>query len=1320
MECKTDVLPITSGTAEKNPYLKRQDAMYEFIDVALHKNYGLYPMVSVTGSGKNYVAGVRWCADVLHAGADARGNFARLPGRNAIVVVIPQKENCKSFAASIRSRLVELGHAPEEADDMALWVPSNREGLGKWFDDERLATGGIGEWPCPLTCADDEEWNAKIAGTWRHARDTHRKEGAYRDPAVSAPLKREFERLERDLRRKVRDRVRDRVRERELAAALDDGDSLRRLWPASRLATARPRVLVMTPQKWISRVDTVVGGRISFAGATAAEKRVYIIDEFDQLKRAVLEKSVEDAIRYQPDDVVRFMHDRLREETSELGGLIKADPKAWKAEFGKAMSDRYAGSAVLRGVYTMRDLDRDISRLDWSFKKVSDVVESVYGDLRLSKSFKTDGGLLGDRLIFGEDNLSVGGGRGECASLIVDLTAESANIIKKGGGQANPDDPATAPLPRVLSRLVGACDIVRRHLALCVRVRDGIFMGAVGAEMGWSAGAVIDALGIHGSASGDAEAWKELVAPASSAGFAAAASGSKDDSVYMRGVGFIELEDGEDHPETTRIYRAAVDSLPCAMLSHVLAKAPCVAMSATCEAPTVRNFGFDYLRDVRAVMPNDPQVRALGEEILSLTETVNDADARRYDVAVGAVGPEEDLSRLISFYFSCEQRARAEEIARLAKDAARKICPSEAFVEELACGEGVRELIKECKENAKEGENVCNSVCYSLQRVIKAVKAVAAWASGVTTGRHYAALILQPFNMRSAEKPAAKALLRTLSALIVEHESASGNGYWDHRMDAQEAHGAFMELDAGGWDVGWKELCRRLTERGRPMCLFSAYGTAGFSKNLQFAVPKKLADAVKRVDHDLPADGGACEMDFDFVYLAEPTNSLTRGDGSNSDERDPSIGWTAKKLLAIAEREELYEARGELDHKQKCRDIRKVLHGSKYLEMKGLRSAKVEGARAIVQGVGRVSRTTCKMPEVAIVIDEAALESCDFSWLRGLPVGYEMRELLSLCDSKAEDVGPLLPDAMAAVRTRRYKNTHERRLRALMSDHAREGDLEAFDVERRGALARFNCDPETAGVGADRRANLLRSPEPCVGYAYAEGDADGGSVVLEWARSGEATLAPARVRLARRIAFANAEGQWPHIREVSCEDARLAEVTVVPEVAERFAEKGYQSGPTVAKLHMTPYEYRTVYLGSLGEEAGEAILSARLGDRWSLERGDARRAERAGDYEVVAADGSRTGVWVDFKHFKVGPYSAYKAWGDEGLSEGERYRQKAEKVGAEKILVINLVADDAARGMAPKAVGPSAVSFPYLIDDGKVDERMVGAIRNAIERYARA
>lgn len=166
------------------------------------------------------------------------------------------------------------------------------------------------------------------------------------------------------------------------------------------------------------------------------------------------------------------------------------------------------------------------------------------------------------------------------------------------------------------------------------------------------------------------------------------------------------------------------------------------------------------------------------------------------------------------------------------------------------------------------------------------------------------------------------------------------------------------------------------------------------------------------------------------------------------------------------------------------------------------------------------------------------------------------------------------------------------------------------------------------------------------GYAYTEGGACKVPLFEFPSYDGE-PVEQIAARLEERCRY-NEGFKGAKVHQVSQAAARVPELLSIREVRERWSRDGVPTTlQPVATVHMTPYMFQAVYLGELGESAGRAIFEAYYDGRYSLTRGDAANAETGGDFEVLDAVGNKTGVWIDFKHYRIGAYEAYRRNGGE-------------------------------------------------------------------------
>ena len=383
-------------------------------------------------------------------------------------------------------------------------------------------------------------------------------------------------------------------------------------------------------------------------------------------------------------------------------------------------------------------------------------------------------------------------------------------------------------------------------------------------------------------------------------------------------------------------------------------------------------------------------------------------------------------------------------------------------------------------------------------------------------------------------------------------------------------------------------------------------------------------------------------MDLDFLYIESPTSRLTWGVEVDSTK------FVQQALLGVIEQEELV-ARGEVPFTQKRRNVRLLLSGAKQsLPVRDTLSYQVEGARIVAQAVGRLMRTSVKMPHVQVMLDRKIAGDCDFSFLHDLPMGYELEQVVGACAAVNNHMADKKQHAankqqnLAAFRNNLAKEKHEKLAWKVTSLDAREEDLAAFDGERDFYLHHFCLPWEDLASYPARKSTALHMPFAASGYAYAQGGACKVPHFEFPSYEGE-PVEQIAARLEERCRY-NEGLEGAKVRQVSQAAARVLELLSIREVRERWSHDGVPAAlQPAATAHMTPYMFQAVYLGELGESAGRAVFEAYYDGRYSLARGDAAHAETGGDFEVLDAAGNKTGVWIDFKHYRIGTYEAYSA-----------------------------------------------------------------------------
>ena len=1282
-----------------SPYLARQAAMREFMERALCGNpderdvNGLYFLSAPTGSGKNYTA-EQLAADLVMGGWDRYGRLKMCKGRRNLVFVVPLKANRDEFVSNVRALLVEREIKEGEANRIVFGLPGNADGILNWLN-ERYGRDfdSQGSVPCPFEM-DDQADERQVRAAWEDAidlamelRETERRAAkpAFKRGKRLIGLREQLGRAEHKLRREI---------SRNAKGIKAGSEIIPEIWPSARLCDrTMPHVIACTPQKLLTRIDTVIGPNAVFFDKEAASESVFIFDEVDHAKSDMTSFLLGQSVCFQPDELLRTLDSRFN--GGSIDPLLLGDRHQWLALYGTAETDPdYAGSRAATGKVRKRDVLAAAEAIERSADQLKKAISSCISELDLARPFALSDEMgkeaLAGRRLFGRDDISVSLRKGSVRPLVYVPNADrTRNLLTSA------DDKQGQYLERALRRARGVVRMAVGHLARCAYVMDGFYREGVCYREGVSRRNVIDALGVRNDATDEKFFWDGLMLALFFQDRKNDEVDASDDSIYARGVGYIAMETTEEHLFTTYLRQQSVERLAESYLASIASCAPCVCMSATWNAPTIKNFNLEYLDEVHGIVRKDDWIDRLNGEILRQTRAFNEYAAQSYKLDFDWVESSAAFMGLAAFADGCTVAPD------MAIDRAREFLAALGVSEDT-----IGQIISKTTQTLTY--SLHGAAEFNLGRLGKMLTAVGTWARGVACGKHYAGAIFTTRDMGKYDEFNSLAL--ELSRLVVaDLVVRSDDPNADSTKVLQDASEAVLCLNAGGWDAGWHAAEGRL-KRGKSTFLFINLAAGGFSKNLKFKVPLRLADSVRRLDCGYGEADDAAKMDLDFIYVESPSFRMTW----NVDTDDKT--YAERVLMGVVEQEEL-AACGEISYAEKRNRVRRLfaLGARGGLSVRETRSFRCEGARIVGQAIGRVMRTNVKMPQVTVMLDRKIAEDCDFSFLKGQPLGYELERVVDAwMDVGAHREGGAAAEMtrrqnLAAYRNRQTRERHELLAWKVLSSHANEEDLARFDAERDFYLTHF-CMPwdDLAGYPAWRNS-MLKMPYAVEGYAYADAK---GKTAPEFEfplRDGE-PVAEAADRLAQRCPGAK-------IRIVSQEAARVSELIAIPEVERRWRSDGVSvrlCRPATA--HMTPYMFQAVYLGALGEAAGRAIFEAYFDGVYRLTRGAAGNAERCGDYLVLDSNGGDTGVWIDFKHYRIGAYEQYAAGGRE-KNDAERYEEKLAAVGAKRVLIVNVLADDAARGLRSKSVNGSGTvrSVPFMAADGAIDIEMMEAIRRAIE-----
>lgn len=1264
-------------------------------------NNGLYFLGATTGSGKNYTA-EQVTADLIAGGWDESGCFNKCPGRRTLVFVVPGKDNRDNYVANVRQLLVDQGMDSKDAARMVFDLPRAGENILHWIEATRgKGAVGVRKIPCPIE-ADDENSYRVIKRAWRNAMevaddllgilDTRRRLGSVVD-RLTPSLRDKLSLADANLRWAVSCEPKNITRGMEI---------IPQIWPSALLNDeSMPHVIACTPQKLVNTIDTVTGARVVLFNASAAEKSMFIFDEIDHMKSDMLSTLTDDPVTFQPDEVLRILDRHFN--GGVVDPLLLGNRDQWMAVYTHASaSGDHKGSNAERNRVSRASVEEAAEEIAKDAENIQKALASCIKEMKLRLPFalsdEAKEGQLFGRHLFGSDDISVGDN--SINPLRYKLNENGThNMITAHGANGQPT------VNKAVRRARGIVRMVVGHLGRCAALMDSLYYGSISYKDDLSRKNIIDALGIRNDQTNEKYFWNTLMLALFFKDRKNDEIDAVDDSMYARGVYYLVMETTIDHLFTTYLTNHGIERMPEAYLASIAAKAPCVCMSATWNAPTIKNFDLDYLDEVHGVVRKDAWIDELNKEIVRQTKLFNKQAATVYDVDVvwvdeskklagmaaldggayggGIVPPDEVYERAMEFF------------GRIGVSEGLAVCLRRKIVDRVSLSDA---------ENSE----------FELKRLSKTLVAVSAWARGVAHGEQRAGAIFTTRHMgnhgdfNSLALDLAREIVAELVIRNVKHPEAS------YEKSLEEAKDMVPCFNASGWEEGWHGAQSRL-KNGEPTLMFINLAAGGFSKNLKYEAPESLRDTVRQVDCGFDNAERHPKMDLDFLYVESPTSRLTWGVDISSKKFDQQA------LLGVVEQEELV-TRGEIPFIQKRHRVRTVLAGvGGKLPVRDTLSYQVEGARIVAQAVGRLMRTSVKMPHVQVMLDREIAGDCDFSFLHDLPMGYELEQVVGACAAVNNHMADKKQHAaskqqnLAAFRNNLAKEKHERLAWKVTSLDAREEDLAAFDDERDFYLHHFCLPWEDLASYPARRSTALRMPYAVSGYAYTEGGACKVPLFEFPSYDGE-PVEQIAARLEERCRY-NEGFKGAKVHQVSQAAARVPELLSIREVRERWSRDGVPATlQPAATVRMTPYMFQAVYLGELGESAGRAIFEAYYDGRYSLTRGDAAHAETGGDFEVLDAVGNKTGVWIDFKHYRIGAYEAYRRNGGE-TTDAERFKAKAQKVGAKRLLIVNVLADEAALELRQKTIDDEGMvfSFPYMAADGAINLKMMEAVGRAIE-----
>ena len=457
-------------------------------------------------------------------------------------------------------------------------------------------------------------------------------------------------------------------------------------------------------------------------------------------------------------------------------------------------------------------------------------------------------------------------------------------------------------------------------------------------------------------------------------------------------------------------------------------------------------------------------------------------------------------------------------------------------------------------------------------------------------------------------------------------------------------------ISGEGFEETKRDILNRLSE-GERILAVTTYGTLGAGQNIQY--PLKDGGCVNisgRPDDD--------EVDFDFIYLDNPTNVVSNPEKKN-DEKWMSLVY---EILYLQEK-------GQIDRKTANSLVANTLLLSDIRHVRGTllatRSARLAAAGKIIQAVGRICRTNMKRPTIRILADEdlskVFMDPYETYGLTNRETEALIRRVHSpetICDD-SETV-------ISALRSRRAVTIIDRM----------RGNWNPSTISDWKGLREYVLKLPTTDNPSDYTFNMyIKMP-------------NGGSTY--WYRT-KNDFEDVEVMFDRPIGACE---------EVSEQTARLDELMSVPSLRELFDDRGYTTGFNSAKYMLSPPLFKNIYKGAIGEVVGDYIMRI-----YGFEP-EPVPDEHFEMFDAVLSEG----VYIDYKHWSSSDFT------DE-VEQTAKIFGKLSTVKGRAAVVANVLRreDDDSVSRTYEKDGMTILTLPWLfgIENGKIvsNQNAMRAIR---------
>lgn len=689
-----------------------------------------------------------------------------------------------------------------------------------------------------------------------------------------------------------------------------------------------------------------------------------------------------------------------------------------------------------------------------------------------------------------------------------------------------------------------------------------------------------------------------------------------DSTFYNLGFRHYEVESSREHSETSKMYQTAYDTTPekimMLLLSHENAKVIGISATATIYS-VISNFDVEYLyaddSPCKLYQMSEDELSKLHDMYARATSGYKD-NLRIHVVPVN--------SKAVRVADIIADKKRALEMDELLDDAIRR----------------------------NRSQNNSNDSGYVKERYIRFAIAYKEFVEKTRPieGRSPILSELALFNIAVKDDPSfEESTLKSVCQYVLDDIGGE-------EPDLVEM--PFMVLRGRDkFDESFEMISKRLGE-GKKVFIVSTYPTVGSGQNLQY-VPAENVKTVKTNEFELSE-----KKDIDAIYLDNVTQLTPFVRKNEYKDRDEYI----------YDIEELSE-RGELTSTEANQCISSAFdlcigNSTRIISLKQTDSVVLSCIRAIAQGVGRITRTNRKNPDIYIFADtnlapyfKKPLES--YGKLRSIEFEELYREMNKIVVEQKERMRSDESKDVASSKA-------SKRINALLEgiNDGRRESIEEYDALGDLVLRYPVCNSFLEGsrfpsIKVPTFYTRLSKPANFMNYQVKEYD--------------------------RKNSYSDVVTETPDGPEVSMQDCNLLTMMRYTPLRNKFKEKGYATGFPVGRFIMAPSTYNRIYKGRLGEAAGRILLE-------ELGYTPIRMADEV--YERFD-DKLKDGIYIDYKNWNT------RRDRDEDENEINDAFKKLAELGGKILVIMNIVKPewDTEPVSTINRDGMRIVQIAYMIDE---------------------